>query len=211
MHPTDSTLIPQIEAPDFIKPIEQSTNDLAEGLDISPQVQTVAWMEASRIPPWAIEQALGLSQGSVLTIKAKNPNYRLFLERCLRIRSQVLVQEADGDIEGLFNDQIAASAATLMEVRDNPFESGNTRMKAANAFLDRASKAPKVRREVEERRTVISIPVNELKTMQQALLEEGTDEDNEILDLLKGVDYKSDGDDGDGKNGKKEIKVISVD
>lgn len=209
MHPTDSMIIPQIEAPEFIKPVEKSTTDLAEGLDISQQVQMVAWMEASRMPVWAIEQAIGLAQGSILTIKAKNPHYRIFLERCIRVRAQVTVQAADGDIDGLFNDQIEASAATLMEVRDNPFESGNTRMKAANAFLDRASKAPKVRKEVEERRTIISIPVNELKTMQQALLEEGTDEDNEILDLLKGVDYKLSKDE-DGKNGK-EIKVVSID
>jgi len=209
MHPTDSMIIPQIEAPEFIKPVEKSTTDLAEGLDISQQVQMVAWMEASRMPVWAIEQAMGLAQGSILTIKAKNPHYRIFLERCIRVRAQVTVQAADGDIDGLFNDQIEASAATLMEVRDNPFESGNTRMKAANAFLDRASKAPKVRKEVEERRTIISIPVNELKTMQQALLEEGTDEDNEILDLLKGVDYKLSKDE-DGKNGK-EIKVVSID
>jgi len=202
-------IIPQIEAPEFIKPVEKSTTDLAEGLDISQQVQMVAWMEASRMPVWAIEQAIGLAQGSILTIKAKNPHYRIFLERCIRVRAQVTVQAADGDIDGLFNDQIEASAATLMEVRDNPFESGNTRMKAANAFLDRASKAPKVRKEVEERRTIISIPVNELKTMQQALLEEGTDEDNEILDLLKGVDYKLSKDE-DGKNGK-EIKVVSID
>jgi len=202
-------IIPQIEAPEFIKPVEKSTTDLAEGLDISQQVQMVAWMEASRMPVWAIEQAMGLAQGSILTIKAKNPHYRIFLERCIRVRAQVTVQAADGDIDGLFNDQIEASAATLMEVRDNPFESGNTRMKAANAFLDRASKAPKVRKEVEERRTIISIPVNELKTMQQALLEEGTDEDNEILDLLKGVDYKLSKDE-DGKNGK-EIKVVSID
>ena len=209
MHPTGSMIIPQIEAPEFIKPVEKSTTDLAEGLDISQQVQQVAWMEASRMPVWAIEQAMGLTQGSILTIKAKNPHYRIFLERCIRVRAQVTVQAADGDIDGLFNDQIEASAATLMEVRDNPFESGNTRMKAANAFLDRASKAPKVRKEVEERRTIISIPVNELKTMQQALLEEGTDEDNEILDLLKGVDYKLSKDE-DGKNGK-EIKVVSID
>ena len=209
MHPTDSTLISQTEAPEFIKPVEQTANDLAEGLNISQQVQTVAWMEAGGLPVWAVEKALGLAAGSVLSIKAKNPHYRIFLERCIRVRSQVIVSASDGDIDGLFNSQIEASAATLMEVRDNPFETGSTRMKAANAFLDRASKAPKVRREVEEKRTIISIPVNELKTMQQALLEEGTDEDNEILDLMKGVDFSTDGDDGKDAKEKK-INVIEV-
>lgn len=147
--------------------------------------------------PWAIEQALGLPPGTVLSQRADSA-YRDFVQVCVRERSRAIIFSGNEDPEDVLNDQVLDNIATMVEIRDNPFEKGQTRMKAAQDLLDRAPKAPKAKREVEERKTIISIPINELQIMQRALIEEGTDEDKEIIDLLKGIDYK------EGRDGEKE-------
>jgi len=212
MHQLDNNTFPEV-APMNLDKVETRyiapvlPGGISEGLDLSLEAHTVAWLDSRGMPIWALESSLGLGIGSVMTMRS-NANYREFILRCIKVRSESTVASADGDIDGLFNDQIDRSVRTLMEVRDNPYEKGSVRMKASVEFLDRASKAPKAKREVEERRTIISIPVSELRTMQQALIDEGSDGDKEILELLEGVDFKS-GDDVEG-GGDGEIEITEI-
>jgi len=148
---------------------------------------TIAWMLAAGIQAEDIEESLQKPPGFVTTLRSK-PKFRTILKRCLEMKAKSLTEQAT-DPEELFNSQIMDSAAALMQVRDDPFEKGSSRVKAAKEFLDRAPKAPKVRKEVEDIKTVIMLPVGALKGMQQALLEEGSPQDLETIQLLEGSDY----------------------
>jgi hypothetical protein len=186
--------VPQIEPLKLVQPGEGPESDT---------LSNVAWMDAMGVAPRMIEQALGLPAGRVFTVRA-NPQYQELLRSCLRVKAVSIVQAAQ-DPESFYNSQILASAATVIEIRDNPLEKGATRLKAAQDMLDRAPAAPKVRKEVDERRTIISIPVHELKNMQRALIEEGTPEDLEMVELIAGTDYIVG--DREGVDGEAEFEI----
>ena len=53
------------------------------------------------------------------------------------------------------------------------------------------------------------LPVSELKNMQQALIEEGTDADMEAVELLEGIDYNID-DEGEGIVDEQQIQAQRI-
>lgn len=198
---------------------QQSTPPVSEGiaagLQLSQLEQNAAWLDAYGMGAGEVERALGLTAGALASLRSK-PQYREMVGRAVRLKALAVTEQA-GSVDELFNGQIRASAAALIEVRDNPYAKESARIKAAAEFLDRASKAPKVRKEMDERRTVIVLPASDLRNMQQALLEEGTAEDIETLELLKGIDYVDEsgkGERGEGENGqgaKAGVEVIEFD
>lgn len=155
-------------------------------------LQSIAWMDALGVSTGYIEAQLKLDPGTVTTMRI-NLEYQAILRNCLRVKADMIVKQSGGDIEALFNDQIGPSVSTMIQIRDNPIESGKTRLQAAKDFLDRAPDAPKVRKELDSRQTTISIPVSELRNMQQALIEEGSQEDLDTVELLEGTDYVKQG------------------
>jgi hypothetical protein len=190
----DPNAPPAIETPGLV-----SYNDtpvaLHAGLTLEVGVQNAAWLDAMGLPVQEIEFSLGRPAGYVIGLRAL-PDYREFIRRCLQVKARAIVNGTT-DIGEMFDGQIAPSAATLIEVRDNPFSKGGDRIKAATEFLNRAPAAPKSSKEVNENRTVIVLPVSELQNMQRALIEEGTVEDIETVNLLEGVDYSVGDDDTD--------------
>jgi hypothetical protein len=116
--------------------------------------------------------------------------------------------ENSTDMVGLFNEQIGPSVATMIEIRDNRGEKAGDRLKASKEFLDRAPEAPKARREMESQGIVISIPISTMDGMKQALLEEGTKEDKEILELVEGKDWEEEKEEPSDNKTEKEIPMI---
>ena len=176
-----------------ITALSLTQSNLASDLSLPQDAILCAWFEAFGMKPAEIEVELSRPAGSVMTLR-RTPDYQILLMRCISYVTRKRTGSARNP-EELFNNEIVASAQALIEVRDSPFSKGGERIKAAVAFLDRAPKAPKVRKEIDERSIVISIPLSELQNMQQALLEEGSGEDNAIHDLLKGTDYTIEEDD----------------
>lgn len=176
-----------------VTPSETCAPPEAEGrvpLDIESEIEYlgVAWMTAVGLTDGEIEHFLKRPPGYVATLRSKT-DFRLILKRCIEIKAHSEVERAR-DPEELFNDQILDSVKALIQLRDDPFGTPTARLKAALAFLDRAPKAPKARKEVEQHKTVIALPVGALRGMQQALIDEGTPQDLEIVELLEGRDYK---------------------
>lgn len=163
-----------------------------ESILASPVGQNIAWLDALGMKPEEIEQQLDLHPYTVFTIRA-NPSYQMMLKTCLKMRAGLQVAAYNGDIERLFNDQIGPSVAALMEIRDNPTARETARLRAAEQFLDRASKAPKVKTEINEHRTVITLPLAEMQNMQRALLEAGGKEALETAALIELSARKGDG------------------
>jgi len=189
--------------------IVQRTPGIAGGLEADATMINAAWLDAFGMRMEVVEMTLGLPPGSLLNYR-NMPQYRELVSRCLEVKASMLVERANGDVDALFNSQIAPSTATLIQLRDNPYETGNVRLKAAQDFLNRAPDAPKMRKEVEERRTVISIPIGELRNMQQALLEEGTPEDLETVNLLENVDFTVNNGGGNGENGSEDEQRVEI-
>lgn len=178
------------------------TNDIAQ--------LSAVWMTVIGLTPEEIEEQLGQPPGYVATLRSK-PSFRIILKRCLELKAQSLCESGRDPVE-LYNSQILASAGAIIQIRDNPFATDTARLKAAEHFTDRAPKAPKVRREVEQHQTIITLPVSALRDMQQALLEEGSPQDLETIELLEGAGYTvSESDNGGNGNGKEDqIEVERV-
>jgi len=160
---------------------------LADGLELQEDAILCAWFEAFGMLPSEIELELNKPAGAVINLR-RVADYQILLQRCRAYITSKKIA-ATQNPEELFNQQIGPSVQALIEVRDNPLSKGGDRIKASIAFLDRAPKAPKVRKEVDERHLVISLPLSDLQNMQQALIEEGSIEDKEIYDLLENKDY----------------------
>lgn len=160
---------------------------ITDGLDLSQEAIVAAQMEAFGFPITDIERTVGLLPGAVISMRS-DARYRELVERFLTVRARNIVNNAP-DVETLFNDEIRPSVAALIEVRDNRFSRGGDRIKAAVEFLNRAPKAPKVQQVQQAPRTVIVLPARDFGLMKQALLEEGTPDDAETLELLRGRDF----------------------
>jgi len=167
---------------------------------------SVVWMTVIGMTPEEIEEQLGQPAGYVATLRSK-PSFRIILKRCLELKAQSICESARDPIE-LYNSQILSSASAIMQIRDNPFATDTARLKAAEHFTDRAPKAPKVRREVEQHQTIITLPVSALRDMQQALLEEGSPQDLETIELLEGAGYVVESGDNGGKEDQIEVERV---
>lgn len=163
---------------------------LADGLVLDPMGRLAAWMEALHVPAAEIDVRCGMPAGYVVMLRMDG-DYRRMVRKCVRFLAEKAIEGKSGDVLGLFNEQIMPSVVTLMEVRDNPFSKDGDRVKAAVEFLDRAPDAPKVTKQTDERKVVITIPMRDLENMQKALMEEGSEEDVRIAGLLGGVEGKS--------------------
>jgi len=178
--------------PDAIyKMSKEEAVDLGAGLLLDADAKLAAYMDAMHIPAAEIEARCGRPAGSLLKLRM-NAAYQQMVARCVRwyAERQARLAAIEEDIDGFYDGQVAPSAITLMEIRDNPLNKAKDRAAAAVDFLNRAPKAPKATTNREERRTVITIPVSELRNMQRALIEEGSDEDVEIASLIEGEDYE---------------------
>ena len=171
---------------------------LLQDLMLEPEQQLAAWMEAEGIEPFEIDVQIGQSAGFTIS-QRESRSYLEAVRRLVVWKAEVEADEqvARGGIEELYNAQIVPSAKVLMSIRDNPLERAKDRIAAAKEFLDKAREAPKKQREEGDGRTVIVLPVTELKGMQQALIESGEVEDREVYELLEGEDYCVFGEEGD--------------
>lgn len=174
-------------------PVLMSAPDVAHGSDPDEEIQNniemlnVVWMTVLELPEDVIEGFLKRPPGYVATLRV-GTSFQIMLKNCLELKAKNEVARISDPIE-LYNSQILESAATIMQLRDSPFTNDTTRLKAAEHFTDRAPKAPKVRKEVQQNQTIITLPISELRNMQQALLEEGSPADLETIELLEGSGY----------------------
>ncbi len=152
------------------------------------RARMVAMMDASGLKPQEIADQIGISKSYVYGMRM-NEDYREAVGDYHQLIARKYVEGAT-DIVGMFNEQIGPSVATMIEVRDNRNNKPGDRLKASKEFLDRAPEAPKARRDREAESLVISIPVSTMEGMKRALLEEGTREDREILELVEGEGWK---------------------
>lgn len=182
---------------------------ISDGLALDATARLAAWLEAMRVGAAEIDLRVGMPSGYALSMRM-NMDYREMVRRCIAFFAKRQVENARGDYERLFDEQIEASARALIEVRDNPYSKGGDRVKAASEFLDRAPKAPKATKQVDERKTIITIPMRELKNMQRALIEEGSEENVEVarlLDVTRSA-IESGMEEGYGAQGSVEVEVV---
>ncbi len=196
-------------APQFNLTPQERPADPNEEIFNEMEQLSVASMIIAGIPPDLIEERLNRPPGFITTLRS-NPKFRVILKNCIELRAQSVTANSDNP-EELLDSQINDSIGALMEVRDDIFEKGSSRVKAAEGILNRAPAAPKPRKEVEQRRTVITLPVGALQNMQQALLEEGSEQDLETIELLEGTDYRvKENDNGNLTSEEGEIVVERV-
>lgn len=147
----------------------------------------IAYMEASGKAPREIGQKLGKSTAWV-NARRRDASYPMVLQQAQDdITSRIA--ENTADLAGKFDGEAENSFTTMVEIRDAREELGSTRLKAAEAILDRAPNAPKKRTEhySEQRRTVVNIPLQQVGWMHQALTEAGEDDVVELLDYTVSV------------------------
>lgn len=211
--PEGSGLFNMPPVPHGVEPMPESNFALSKQAVLDVDLQNdaeqlnVVWMTVVGMTPEEIEEQLGREAGYVATLRSK-ASFRLILRRCLELKAQSLCESARDPME-LYNSQILASASAIIQIRDNPFATDTARLKAAEHFTDRAPKAPKVRREVEQHQTIITLPVSALRDMQQALLEEGSPQDLKTIELLEGVGYTVEsGDNGNGDEGQIAVERV---
>ena len=192
--------------------IEIGIDDIPAAVNLDYSARLAALLEASGFRPKEIESKLGKSHGYVYQLRQKVEYRDLVGENHAEIARRYV--DGAADVVGLFNEQIRPSVATLIEVRDNRAEKASDRLKASKEFLDRAPEAPKARREMESQGIVISIPVSTMDGMKKALLEEGTVEDLEILELVEGKDWETKEEEkeisGVGELGTEKVEMIKV-
>jgi hypothetical protein len=125
----------------------------------------------------------GRSWGWFMRLRGK-PQYRSAVQETVaRIAEQIVSKAVD--VKALFNNEISRSVKTMIEIRDNPFEPGKTRLAASVAIVDRAPDTPKAK-EAGSTNIVLQLPIQHMKTIQQALIE---DRREDIVELIKGEDY----------------------
>jgi len=196
-------------APQLEPMVQERPQDPNEEILNEMEQLSVASMIIAGIPADLIEERLHRPPGFITTLRS-NPKFRVILRNCVELRAQSAMANAENP-EDLLDSQINDSIGALMQVRDDPFERGSSRVKAAEGILNRAPKAPKVRKEVEQQRTIITLPVSTLQNMQQALLEEGSEQDLETIELLEGTGYRIKEDDNDNsREQRSEIAVEKV-
>lgn len=110
------------------------------------------------------------------------PEFHLARSQAVKEIAEKVVDNA-ADFGALFDTEIVKSFATAVEVRDNPLEKGDTRLRASFGLLDRAPSAPKMVKQVErERVMVLQLPVQHLAALEAAA---GDVQDAEIIELLE--------------------------
>jgi hypothetical protein len=134
----------------------------------------------------------GRSWGWFMRLRRKSQYRSAVRETVSRIAEQIVSKAVD--VKALFNNEISRSVKTMIEIRDNPFEPGKTRLAASVAIVDRAPDVPKAK-EAGATNIVLQLPIQHMETIQQALIE---DRREDIVELIKGEDYE-DAQDRDGK------------
>jgi len=114
------------------------------------------------------------------------PEYQDQVRAILQVIANQMVRAAGGIAEA-FNQEILPSIATLREIRDNAFEKAGDRIKASTVLIDHAPEAPRAGSAVDDSRTLrISFPVQQIKNLEKALLDE---DEGDLVELLKGRDF----------------------
>jgi hypothetical protein len=197
-------LLPEFSDEDFSKELQLPDLDV-----LGAEEQLCAVLEGSKRFKTlkSLAKHVGRSSAWLTGVRAK-PEYQETVRRTVAVIAKRVVDGAV-DVEELFNNEIRPSVETLVEVRDNPFEKAGDRVKAANSLIDHAPKAPA--KKVESRNeTILRIPVQQMQTMRQALIEEGQ---NDLVELLEGRDFKEvkkEEEEGQGKGGGKGEVEIEV-
>jgi hypothetical protein len=135
----------------------------------------------------------GRSWGWFMRLRRKSQYRSAVRETVSRIAEQIVSKAVD--VKALFNNEISRSVKTMIEIRDNPFEPGKTRLAASVAIVDRAPDVPKAK-EAGATNIVLQLPIQHMETIQQALIE---DRREDIVELIKGEDYEDAQDRGEGK------------
>jgi hypothetical protein len=142
----------------------------------------------------------GRSWGWFMRLRRKSQYRSAVRETVSRIAEQIVNKAVD--VKALFNNEISRSVKTMIEIRDNPFEPGKTRLAASVAIVDRAPDVPKAK-EAGTTNIVLQLPIQHMETIQQALIE---DRREDIVELIKGEDYEDSQDrDGKGLGGRGEL------
>lgn len=132
-----------------------------------------------------ISKGVGIERSQLAKIR-RDPSYQMLVRATLMEVSNRVV-EGIADLAALLNSQVRRSIGTLVEIRDNPFAKDSDRLKAATTLIDRAPAVPRIK-EKQAASLILSLPVQQMQTINQALLEEGQ---GELVEMLKGEDFDS--------------------
>lgn len=166
--------------------IDDKVREEVSVTEIGPSGVIAAYLEATgRFSAKEIADRVGESPEWLFGIRVK-PGYKLQYTQALKEIVRKSCEGAD-DFGDLLDREIADSIATLVEIRDNVFNSANARLKASDAILSRAPKAPKPQQLVEQQHTVIHIPLAQLDGIKKGLVEEGQ---QDLIDLIEGEDFE---------------------
>ena len=125
---------------------------------------------------------LNCSPSTLRNYELTNPAFRLVKAQATREITERLMESAS-DYGELFDSEITNSFSTLVEVRDDPLEKGDTRIRSAMGIMDRAPSSPKLVRENKtEQRTIIQLPVQHLRALEMAASDI---QDAEIIAMLE--------------------------
>ena len=114
----------------------------------------------------------------------KLPEYQDFVDGLLLEMRQKFLDNAS-TVEDLFDAEVRPSIDVIRGVRDDLDEKGDTRVKAALAFIDRAPSSPKAKQEIPDKQVIINIPIKQLETMKTAFEEEG---ETKLLEMVQNVE-----------------------
>ncbi len=172
-------IVPQFDIPPTPERIEPSGSN--EPLLTDFEYRAAYVLAASKNRTEAAK-TLGCSPQTLRNYELTNPAFRMVKAQATREISERVMDSA-ADYGELFDSEIVKSFSTLVEVRDDPLEKGDTRIRSAMGMLDRAPSSPKVVRENKvEQKTIIQIPVQHLKALEMAASDI---QDAEIIEMLE--------------------------
>lgn len=153
---------------------------------LSPEEHLCAVLEGSNTfkTQGELLDHLGRSWSWYTKLREK-PQYRGVVQLTVRQIAERIVGQATS-VKELFNNEIPRNVATMIEIRDNPIESGKNRLAAAIALTDRAPDVPRAK-EAMPTNVILQLPVQHMQTIQRALIE---DKREDIVDLIKGEDFE---------------------
>lgn len=127
-------------------------------------------------------RTLGCSPATLRNYELTNPAFRMVKAQATHEITERVMDSA-ADFGELFDSEIVKSFSTLVEVRDDPLEKGDTRIRSAMGIMDRAPSSPKLVRENKvEQKTIVQIPVQHLKALEMAASDI---QDAEIIEMLE--------------------------
>ena len=121
-----------------------------------------------------------------MTKMRKSTDYQELVRRILAEVARRVTEQA-GDFAELFNKEVRPATATLAEIHRNPFSKDSDRVKAALGLIDRAPAVPRVKEQTVGN-TIISIPIQHMAAIEEALEDDG---EGDLVELIKGEDFES--------------------